>query len=211
MENAVDALKMAAAVLMFLIALSVAIISFGQVRATSDTILDINDIETEYINGDFYYKSAGTETERTVGLDTIVSTIYRVYFENYRIVFEGKGFESTDNPVYTHLVGTGNSKRYILDLEYETNVLTGEADIQKKVRTLLNAIVYGDKSPQYIVLYTGKIELPSKSLYQRLDEILRNGSKIKEYFGIYYQNDNPNVPETNKITKRVITYRVVDE
>ena len=41
MENAADALKMAGAVLMFVIALSVSIVSFGQVRQASDVILSI--------------------------------------------------------------------------------------------------------------------------------------------------------------------------
>ena len=40
MENAADALKMAAAVLMFVLALSVSIVSFGQARQASDVILN---------------------------------------------------------------------------------------------------------------------------------------------------------------------------
>ncbi len=90
MENAVEALKMAGAVLMFLIALTVSIVSFGQARIASDTLLDMQDRETDYINTDNYYKLTGTE--RVVGLETIIPTIYRVYHENYRIVFEGDGF-----------------------------------------------------------------------------------------------------------------------
>ena len=46
MENAAEALKMAAAVLMFVMALSVAIVSYGEVRRTADEILDIRDRET---------------------------------------------------------------------------------------------------------------------------------------------------------------------
>ena len=53
MENAVDALKMAGAVLMFVIALSVSIVAFGQVRQTADIILDYKDRETVYIYGDY--------------------------------------------------------------------------------------------------------------------------------------------------------------
>ena len=43
MENAAEALKMAGAVLLFVLALSVAIVSFGQARETADTILDYRD------------------------------------------------------------------------------------------------------------------------------------------------------------------------
>ena len=77
MENAVDALKMAGAVLIFVLALSLGITSFSQARQASDAILDFQDRETEYINGDFYYETTGTE--RTVGLETIIPSIYRVY------------------------------------------------------------------------------------------------------------------------------------
>ena len=203
MENATEALKMAAAVLMFVMALSVAIVSFGQVRKTSDEILNIQDRETEYIDGNFYYETTGTE--RTVGLETIIPTIYRVYYENYRIVFTGNGIE--DTPIYTDIRGGSNNERYALDLSYETDILNGQ-DLQK-IEILLNAIVYGiSNTPEYKDLYLGKVSLPHKSLYDRLNERIAQGYQIKEYFGVYYQNDNPNVPEANKIEKRVITYEI---
>ena len=69
MENAADALKMAGAVLIFVIALSISIVSFGQVRQASDVILNYRDRETVYIDGDYYYEATGTE--RTVGLETV--------------------------------------------------------------------------------------------------------------------------------------------
>ena len=111
MENAVDALKMAGAVLLFVLAISVAIVSFGQAREAADTILDYKDRETVYIDGNLYYKTTGTE--RTVGLETIIPTIYRAYIENYKIVFEG-----LNEPIYT-LKLSGNTKiaKYTIDLE----------------------------------------------------------------------------------------------
>ena len=202
MENATEALKMAAAVIMFVMALSVAIISYGQVRKTSDSILDMRDRETEYIDGNFYYETTGTE--RTVGLETIIPTIYRVYYENYRIVFTGSGME--DTPIYTNIGGNANDKRFSLDLAYEKNILNGQ-DL-KKIEILLNAIVYGKSDTEYENLYLNKVRLPGKSLYERLKEKISQGYKIKEYLGVYYQNDNPDVPEANKLKKRVITYEI---
>lgn len=203
MENAAEALKMAAAVLIFLMALSVAIVSFGQVRKTSDEILNMQDRETEYIDGNFYYKTIGTE--RTVGLETIIPTIYRVYYENYRIVFTGEGMENT--PIYTNIGGNSNEQRFALDLAYEKSILNGQ-DLNK-IEILLNAIVYGRAdTTEYKEIYLGKVDLPSKSLYQRLVEKIEQGYQIKEYLGVYYQNDSPNVPETNKTEKKVITYEI---
>ena len=31
---------------------------------------------------------------------------------------------------------------------------------------------------------------------------------ITEYLGVYYQNDNPDVPNVNKTEKRIITYKI---
>lgn len=203
MENATEALKMAAAVLMFIMALSVAIVSFGQVRRTSDEILDMKDRETEYIDGNFYYKTTGTE--RTVGLEAIIPTIYRVYYENYRIVFTGNGMENT--PIYTNIGGNSNEQRFALDLAYEKTILNGQ-DLDK-IEILLNAIVYGkSNTTEYKDLYLKKVSLPSKSLYERLAEKINQGYQIKEFLGVYYQNDSPNVPEANKIEKKVITYEI---
>ena len=64
MENAAEALKMAGGVLLFLIALSVSIISFSHVRQAADTILEYKDRETEYIDSDYYYQVGINESER---------------------------------------------------------------------------------------------------------------------------------------------------
>ena len=87
MENAADALKMAGAVLIFVLAISIIIFAFSQARETSDTILNYRDRETMYLESDYYYTSDGKE--RIVNLETIIPTIFRAYLENYKIVFEG--------------------------------------------------------------------------------------------------------------------------
>ena len=87
MENVVDALKMAGAVLLFVLALSIILFSFGQVRESADTILNYRDRETAYINANFYYE--GTGTERYVNLETVVPSVFRAYLENYKVVFDG--------------------------------------------------------------------------------------------------------------------------
>lgn len=93
MENMADAIKIAGSVLMFVIGLSVAILSFGQVRETADIILDYRDRETMYIDSSLYYGATNADNTlrltRTVGLESIVPSIYRAYLENYKIVFVG--------------------------------------------------------------------------------------------------------------------------
>ena len=205
MENAVDALKMAGAVLLFVLAISVAIVSFGQAREAADTILDYKDRETVYIDGNLYYKTTGTE--RTVGLETIIPTIYRAYIENYKIVFEG-----LNEPIYT-LKLSGNTKiaKYTIDLETKTttdgiqiNNVTLANDEQKS--EFLCGILYNDftksgSAENFKKKYN--VELPTNSLISRL-----KGKKITEYLGVYHQNDNEDVPDVNKTEKRIITYKI---
>lgn len=83
MENAAEALKMAAAFLIFVVALSISINAFGEARRTSQTILDNRDREYDYT----YVEDNGT-TERIIGAETIVPSIYKAYKENYKIVFK---------------------------------------------------------------------------------------------------------------------------
>jgi len=217
-ENAAEALKMAGAVLLFLIAISVSIISFGNVREAADTILEYKDRETAYIDGEYYY-SQSTENEREVGLETLLPTLSRVYTENYKVVFEG-----LTDPIYT--VKKSGEARYCLDAEFD-NDIRGSGTTKEK--SFLSAVIYGDKDNAFNS-YKDKITLPSRSLYERLKDILNSGSskKIIEKSGVYYQDDekNPNIeddgstedesnigdePEVNKTKKRIITYVITNK
>ena len=81
MENAAEALKMAAWVLIFVVALSIIINAFGMARQTTDILISYNDNEyyTDYVEQG--------NTERKVGYETIIPAIYRAYKENYKIIF----------------------------------------------------------------------------------------------------------------------------
>ena len=93
MENAVDALKMAFAVIVFVMALTIGIAVFTQARTASDVILQSQDSTEyyEYISAGVYDDETGqwisTGDTRIVGLETIIPTLYRYYKENYTVVF----------------------------------------------------------------------------------------------------------------------------
>ncbi len=89
MENAVDALKIVFAVFVLVLALSVSIYMFTQIKQTADVVLQSSDV-TEfmtYTEGD----TTGTYTvdgkDRIVGLETIIPTLYRYYKEEYTVLF----------------------------------------------------------------------------------------------------------------------------
>lgn len=198
MENVADALKMAAAVLIFVVALSISITAFGEARATATTILEYRDREYDYT-----YVDGSESTQRTVGLETIVPTIYRSYKENYKIVFDsnligGKGVYKKKN------AETGNNDPcYYIDLEKETL-----GNDSQKERFIL-AILYGEQSENFTEIKNEfknlGISLNSEGIYDKIQ------GEVVENLGIYYQEDQgndqqSNVPNVNKTVKRVITY-----
>ena len=87
MENATEALKMAFAVLVLAIAITVSIKVFSQARQTSDVVLRKAD-ETLYYDYEQYTKSGKAGENRIVGMETLIPTLYKYSKENYRIVFQ---------------------------------------------------------------------------------------------------------------------------
>ena len=203
MENAADALKMAGAVLIFVLAISIIILSFGQVRESVDTIIDYRDRETEYIDGNYYYETTGTE--RTVNLETIIPSIFRAYLENYKIVFDG-----LESPIYKIKNKEGDFiNKYTLDLETNqnktyNNVTLGNNEAKAE---FLRGILYGDFGDSIKDEFQKKFNISLNGCEPIYDQ-LEGKTNIKEYLGVYYQNDDPNVPDVNKTEKRIITYKI---
>ena len=223
MENAADALKMAAAVLVFVLALGISISSFSQARYTADVLIQYSDRDTVTQ----YAEDTGLRT-RIVGKETIVPTIYRAYKENYKIFF----YDSGGNPIvlYTKLDDTGTQIE-VNSIDLEKDVI-GESWQQDN---FIMALLYGNKGTykrmdgatmtyQELInqLYennSGLTFLYSEGIY---DTIL-GGNTFEEKLGVYYQNDllpedydpdtdisgesgESSTPDTNKIPKRVISY-----
>lgn len=214
MDNMTEAMRVAGSVLMFVMGLSVAILSYGQVRETADIILDYRDRETMYIDSSLYYEAtenSALKLERTVGLETIVPAIYRAYLENYKIVFDGLGSE----PIYTIKKNIGpDIQKYDLDLEPNTGTddenvsLADDTDKAEFLRGILYKKFDVGKNENDFEAKFG-VELPSEGLYNRLKNLIENQNKvIKEYLGVYYQDDKADVPDVNKTEKRIITYKI---
>ncbi len=199
MENAADAIKMAGAVLLFVLALSIIIPFFSQARETTDLILDARDRETVYINGNYYYKATGNE--RQVGWETILPTVMRAYLENYKIVFKG-----LSDPIYRIELGGKKIEKYSLDLEtnngtkYENVALANE---DQKAEFLCGILYHKYRTNNYEDFNKKfNVEIGSRSLSDML-----KGKKITEELGVYYQNDS-DIPDVNKTQKRIITYTI---
>ena len=141
MENVADALKMAAAVLIFVLAISIIIFSFSEARRTADTIFEYKDRETTY---EYYtIPEGGGGLSRTVSLETIIPSIFRAYLENYKIVFEG-----LNKPIYKIKNAEGNwVNKYSLDLE--TNLMVVGAN--GKAGEYRNAVLGTDEQKKEFI------------------------------------------------------------
>lgn len=100
MENAVDALKIAAAVLVFIIAIGSSFSLFGTAKHTADSIITMRDKQAyleaaELDNGILYTSSDSVTSENATGVNSdgnrivnvsdVISTIYRYSKEKYGV------------------------------------------------------------------------------------------------------------------------------
>ena len=195
MENVTDALKMAVGVLIFVLALSISINAFGQARKAATTILEYGDREYDYT-----YVEESESTERTVGVETIIPSIYKAYKENYKIIFDTVHISSS-NGLYQKRNEEGKMIP-VFEIDLEKEVLGN--DTQKE--QFINAILYGaDNDTKTAFMTNLGISLNDNGIYDTIKE-----KEFKESLGIYYQDsdgtENEGVPNANKIKKRVITY-----
>lgn len=112
MENAVDALKMAFAIFVFTMALSLAMYMFTMARETSDVVLKSSDVTAlmEYTE-----VSDMIDEDRIVGLETVIPTLYKYYKENYTVIFrnsDGTPLELYETRTNVDLWSAGYTNRY---------------------------------------------------------------------------------------------------
>lgn len=205
MENASEALFMAFAVLVFVVALSIGISSFSLARQTTQAIVDRTDRDFDYKYISSTLNSDGKAMEiRTVGVETIVPALYRAYKENYIVRFY-KEENGTTNPLNIY-------KRKVNGKMVETNEINLEKESianQEKATLFIDKVLYGGL--KNVTSFNNNFEnLQVNGFY----DIIKK-TKFKEELGVYYiedvNNGEPNsnddeISEVNKTEKRVITY-----
>lgn len=228
MENAVDALKMGFAVLVFTIALSLTIYMFSQIKTTADSVLHSSDI-TEFME---YEKVTANSEDRIVGLETIIPTLYKYRKENYTVIF--RNADGSYMPLYETQTDTNNwskgeseEKGYInkyfsgdkstsicsFDVDEETKrhePWTGDPDKTKKMLDCFIAggkYIYTDSKRQKTIDF-------KDGLYHYADK------KFKENLGEYIYNVENGETKTDESLytgllknkkKRVIIYTLLQD
>ena len=190
MENAADALKMAAWVLIFVVALSIIINAFGMARQTTDILISYNDNEyyTDYVEQG--------NTERKVGYETIIPAIYRAYKENYKIIF----LNNDGTPMYFY--ENKNTKEQINYIDLEKQNVGNDTAKEEFIKY----IVTGKEINNSQYKFENSYDIKNNGLYNQL-----KGKQFTESLGVYYQEEidgnQSNTPDANKTKKRVITYK----
>ena len=85
MDNAIDAIKMAFGMIVFVIAMSASMYLFNLVSSTSQILLYAADETNYYQNIEIDYAAGADITRRTVNVETIIPTLYRYYKENFAV------------------------------------------------------------------------------------------------------------------------------
>lgn len=115
MEDAVDALKLAFSVFVFILGLSIVFNMFTQAREVSDYVLQHTD-NTYFAK---YVDANDADIDgRTVGIETIIPTLYRYYKEKFAIDV------IVDKPVKDSNTGKYNGNNEKFDEETERIVYT---------------------------------------------------------------------------------------
>lgn len=186
MENAFEALKMAFAVIVFVIALAIAFSLLTQANATARQIFFGMDTVTYLDNT----RVAGSESKghRIVGLETIIPTIYRYSVENCGVTIidkEGNIIARYDLETENVASNIGNFKTY--------NEHINDAELKYKAPIYVMANSNYRKHMDYLVKLL-------KLLQNRLDEEAKEGEthfKIKCLEGVNdsYTETNPDGSE----------------
>lgn len=196
MENAVDALKIAGSVLLLIIALTVNISTFSRVKTEFEQIIknrenvkyavDTTKEGNAYVN---YLKSSGDNYARTVGIETIVSTLRRLRKENYKVYIVLNDI----NDVISLSSDLKINLKY--DLKYGNITLAREGK---------NVIFYqlGGVQGKWLENNENSVNFDKSIsiLYNKLKD-----STFVEYFGLY-KEENANISDAEKKDRKIITY-----
>jgi hypothetical protein len=143
MENAVDAIKMGFAVLVFAIAITLTFSVIGQARATADAVFSTTD-KTEFYD----YATEGdynAEEYRTVSFETILPTIHRYAKEQYAVTI----FKSDGTPIVRYdLFTEGFMANWNETIK---NLKSSNAAIQQSAQSTYNEVMNRLEQVQSVV------------------------------------------------------------
>ena len=191
MENAVEALKMAGFMILFIIAVSITMITLTQAKTTADSLVKNQDRQQSYqyieVTGDL-----SKSLSRTVTLADIIPTLYRYAQEDYAVQF----YTSSGSPLYIYESGQIKNgvpvKKNDLDLDTEHWIENGETRYEDWRGNTTKIKQHVDDVVEYLL---------ANYKNSNFEEKLGTTEDYEES-----QDTNELVPDINKQYKRIITY-----
>ena len=191
MENAVEALKMAGFMILFIIALSITMITLTQAKTTADSLVKNQDRQQSYqyieVTGDL-----SKSLSRTVSLADIIPTLYRYAQEDYAVQF----YTSSGSPLYVYESGQIKNgvhvKKNDLDLDTEHWLENGETRYEEWRGNTTKIKQHVDDVVEFLL---------ANYKNSNFEEKLGTTEDYEES-----QDTNELVPDINKQYKRIITY-----
>lgn len=180
MENGVEALNMAFAMLIFVLAISITISCFGSAAQAMQSIWQTQQLEQAYVtdgSGNYLNYVSFNGGTRIVSADTIVPTMYRAYQESIIIYFY-----KSNGDIFPIDEKDGEEINYI--------------DLQSNITSTSPA--------KYLDEILASTRIYSDGLYNELSKY-----KFTEKLGEYYLDDEEQTSDTaevNKTKKRVVVY-----
>lgn len=201
MDDAVQALTMAFAVIVFVMALTVSMMLIGQARDASDTLTQYSDLTAFYDNIQLLDNGEGvTETERIVGLDTVIPTLYRYYKENFCV----------------KIYDVDNTLLQIFDVNIETNlrsaIVNTNAGSSKTDQELIKDEAYTkiyNKSDTPYCLFGAPWLGSTETIKQRIDFFVNGDAGYINNTYLDYSGTNcfaNKVDDKTKFRERFISY-----
>ena len=233
MENAVDALKIAFALFVFIMALSITIFMFNMAKETGDIVLASSDVTAfmEYKEQDI----KGTivkDGDRIVGLETIIPTLYKYYKERYTVVFmnaDGKPLTIYESKTIPALWSTNYKNKYYnetdklyvcsFDIEEETRRhepwVGSASSCKENLDKFLSGGTFIDPSGGKSYNYGSSVDIKHDWGNKGFIEQFKN-TKFRESLGEYIVNeideatsgDTSATANVEPKTKRVIIYTI---
>lgn len=191
MENATDALKMAFAVFIFVIAIAITVNVFGVIRNTSDVVTKASDKTNFY---EYVDENGDSKGERIVGVETIIPMLYRYTNEALSIIIKDRN----DNIIQVFdLTVEASLKNYP---SYKKSYENSVKDINKDLTPWVGNPDYIRKRVELFIGGTRKKNTTDKTI---------NGTEMK-YEGFLDKYKNIKFKESFR-EKQIVDYEDYDE
>lgn len=170
MENAADALKMAFAVFVFVVAISLTLSSFTKAKDAADAILGYSD-KTNYYE---WAESSSQEQGREVTKDAIIASLFRKQTDTYIIV----NISSSEKYIFTYY-GTVTKIKNGTATNFNTKVLPTAPNYFDLINFANTTLKDPDKPARPYIYYENIVEVTNKSSLGGEYVIGDDGTKIQ--------------------------------